>query len=706
MVNGGIINAYGANAKVGEGDWIVVEADESDGTFLRLRPTVAVVTNIDPEHLDHYGDFDAVKRAFQGFVENIPFYGFAAICIDDPDVQEMAARVENRRLITYGVQSAGRGAGAEHRHGRRGRDLRRADHGAEAAPTTVLGEITLPMAGEHNVLNALAAIAVAASSARRRRRSARAWPSSAACGGASPSPARRRGVRVVDDYGHHPVEIAAVLKAARAVTNGRVIAVVQPHRYSRLRDLFQEFCRCFNDADVVIVADVYPAGEAPIEGASRDALVEGLRRHGHRHVLALDSPAALPALVAAEAEAGDLVVCLGAGDITAWAHALPAQLERWLADAAPRWSAAIRQRTDLPRRVAAGCCSTSRWRPFTWFRVGGPADVLFLPADEDDLATFLRRAAGGSPGDRARRRLQRHRPRRRRRGRRHPPRRARLRRHPRRGRGRRGRSPAPRRSDAAVARAAAKAGIAGLEFYAGIPGTIGGALTMNAGCYGAETKDVLVRPPGASTASGERRAHSVADLGFAYRSQRRARGLDDLDRRVFQGRPDDPAAIRARMDEITARREATQPIREKTGGSTFKNPPGRRLEAGRRGRLARQAVSAAAMFSPLHANFLINTGEATAADLEGLGEAVRADVQRGPASTGMGNPPAWRAATPTKSVPCRSAPLAGHHVAVLLGGLSPEREVAGLRRRLRRRAGTAGRARSAASTPAATSPRC
>ncbi len=327
VVNGGIINAYGANAKVGEGDWIVVEADESDGTFLRLRPTVAVVTNIDPEHLDYYETFDAVKRAFQGFVESIPFYGFAAICIDDPDVQEMAARVENRRLITYGVNPQAEVRAMNIGIGAEGSTFDVLISGADGGATTVLGEITVPMAGQHNVQNALAAIAIG--------RELGAPEKAIRKGLAGFGGVRRRftfageagGVKVVDDYGHHPVEIANVLKAARAVSNGRVIAVVQPHRYSRLKDLFQEFCRCFNDADIVIVADVYPAGEAPIEGASRDALVEGLRRHGHRHVLALESPAALPAVIAAEAQAGDLVVCLGAGDITAWAHALPGQLK-------------------------------------------------------------------------------------------------------------------------------------------------------------------------------------------------------------------------------------------------------------------------------------------------------------------------------------------------------------------------------------------
>ena len=327
VVNGGIINAYGANAKVGEGDWIVVEADESDGTFLRLRPTVAVVTNIDPEHLDHYGDFDAVKRAFQSFVESIPFYGFAAICIDDPDVQEMAAGVENRRLITYGTNPQAEVRALQIGMGPEGSTFDVLINDPKGETQTLLGEVTLPMAGEHNVRNALAAIAVG--------RELGATEKAIRKGLAEFGGVRRRfsftgaggGVQVVDDYGHHPVEIAAVLKAARAVTNGRVIAVVQPHRYSRLHDLFQDFCRSFNDADVVVVADVYAAGEAPIEGASRDALVEGLRRHGHRHVLPLESPAALPATIHDVARAGDLVVCLGAGDITTWAHALPAQLE-------------------------------------------------------------------------------------------------------------------------------------------------------------------------------------------------------------------------------------------------------------------------------------------------------------------------------------------------------------------------------------------
>ena len=325
VVNGGIINAYGTNAKVGSGDWIVVEADESDGTFLRLRATAAVVTNIDPEHLDHYGDFEAVKRAFRDFVEAIPFYGFAAVCADHPEVQAMAARVENRRLVTYGVNPQAQVRAEKIVMGPEGARFDVVVDPLEGEAVRY-DDLRLPMAGQHNVLNALAAIAVARElgvSAEDIRKGL------AGFGGV-----RRRftttgvadGVRVVDDYGHHPVEIASVLKAARAVTEGRVIAVVQPHRYSRLRDLFEEFCACFNDADVVIVADVYPAGEAAIPGVDRAALVEGLHRYGHRKVLSLDAPQDLAGLVRGEARAGDVVVLLGAGDITGWAYALPGEL--------------------------------------------------------------------------------------------------------------------------------------------------------------------------------------------------------------------------------------------------------------------------------------------------------------------------------------------------------------------------------------------
>jgi UDP-N-acetylmuramate--alanine ligase len=326
VVNGGIINAYGTNAKVGEGDWIVVEADESDGTFLKLRSTVAIVTNIDPEHLDHYGDFETVKQAFEAFVENIPFYGFALICVDDPDVQSVAARVENRRLVTYGLSPQAEVRAEKISMGPEGARFDVVFAPREGEESRIEG-LRLPMAGEHNVQNALAAVGVARELGVTE---AKIREGLAGFGGV-----RRRftttgvaqGVRVIDDYGHHPVEIAAVLKAARAVTENRVIAVVQPHRYSRLRDLFADFCACFNDADVAVVADVYAAGEQPIEGVGRDALVEGLRRYGHRRALPLEAPGELARLIGEEAKSGDVVVCLGAGDITAWAYALPSELE-------------------------------------------------------------------------------------------------------------------------------------------------------------------------------------------------------------------------------------------------------------------------------------------------------------------------------------------------------------------------------------------
>jgi len=329
VVNGGIINAYGTNAKVGGGDWMVVEADESDGSFLRLKSTVAVVTNIDPEHLDHYGDFETVKKAFCDFVENIPFYGFAAVCLDHPEVQALAGRVENRRLVTYGTNPQAEVRGLTIAMGPDGARFDVVVNPRGGGDPIRIGRLYLPMAGRHNVLNALAAIAVA--------RELGVGEDAIRKGLAGFGGVKRRftttgvalGIRVVDDYGHHPVEIAAVLRAAREVQgpDGRVIAVVQPHRYSRLKELFAEFCGCFNDADTVVVTEVYAAGEAPIEGVDRDALAEGLRRSGHRRVLTLGSPAELPGLIAAEAREGDLVVMLGAGDITNWAYALPGQLE-------------------------------------------------------------------------------------------------------------------------------------------------------------------------------------------------------------------------------------------------------------------------------------------------------------------------------------------------------------------------------------------
>jgi len=326
VINGGIINAYGTNARLGAGDWMVVEADESDGTFLKLPADVAIVTNVDPEHLDHFKTFEAVQEAFRAFVENVPFYGFAVMCTDHPVVQLLVGQITDRRVITYGenLQADVRLADLDHADGCSRFSVFFRDRAGET--THEIKGLTLPMPGRHNALNATAAIAVARElgisddmirkalqnfgGVRRRFTRTGEW----------------NGVPIIDDYGHHPVEIAAVLRAARESTSGQVIAIVQPHRYSRLALLFESFCSCFNDADTVVVAPVYPAGEAPIAGADRDSLVLGLRAHGHRQALPLDAPGDIAPMVRRIARSGDIVVFLGAGSITQWAYALPGEL--------------------------------------------------------------------------------------------------------------------------------------------------------------------------------------------------------------------------------------------------------------------------------------------------------------------------------------------------------------------------------------------
>ncbi|QAU45506.1 UDP-N-acetylmuramate--L-alanine ligase [Bradyrhizobium guangzhouense] len=327
VINGGIINAYGSNARLGAGDWMVVEADESDGTFLKLPTDVAIVTNVDPEHLDHFKTFDAVQDAFRHFVENLPFYGFAVMCIDHPVVQTLVGKIEDRRIITYGenpqadvrlLDLTPMGGGSKFKVAFRDR---------KTGAVHEIPDLMLPMPGRHNASNATAAIAVArelgvSDDAIRK--------AIAGFGGVKrrfTKTGEWNGVTVIDDYGHHPVEIAAVLKAARESTNGKIIAVVQPHRYTRLQSLFEEFCTCFNDADAVVVAEVYAAGEAPIDGIDRDHFVAGLRAHGHREVIPLPAATELPGIVKGLAKSGDLVVCLGAGNITQWAYALPDQLK-------------------------------------------------------------------------------------------------------------------------------------------------------------------------------------------------------------------------------------------------------------------------------------------------------------------------------------------------------------------------------------------
>jgi len=326
VINGGIINAYGTNAHLGSGDWMVVEADESDGTFVKLPATIAVVTNIDPEHLDFYGSFEKVQDAFASFVENIPFYGFAALCIDHPVVQAMIPRVSDRRIVTYGMSPQADIRASNLQIGPTGARYDVVIGDRLTGGTRVLHSLGLPMLGAHNVQNSLAAIAVAQEMGFDDATVRKALAGFRGVKRRFTRVGETRGVTVIDDYGHHPVEIAVTLKAARSGSRGQVIAVVQPHRYTRLNDLFQDFCTCFNDADIVVVAEVYAAGEAPIEGIHRDALVEGLRRSGHRNVIALPSPDLLARIVRDLARPGDMVVCLGAGSITNWAAALPGEL--------------------------------------------------------------------------------------------------------------------------------------------------------------------------------------------------------------------------------------------------------------------------------------------------------------------------------------------------------------------------------------------
>ena len=326
VINGGIINAYGSNTRLGEGEWMVVEADESDGSFLRLPATIAIVTNMDPEHLDHWGTAEAMVAGYDQFVANVPFYGFAVLCIDHPGVQQMIPRLSDHRIITYGMSPQADVRADRVVMDRLGATFEVVVTDRARTRTRRLGPYRLPMLGHHNVQNALAAIAVAvemdvSDSSIRSALAAfkgvkRRFTKTGEAGG----------VPILDDYGHHPVEIAAVLKAARQAGARDVVAIVQPHRYSRLQSLFPEFCTCMNDAGTVIIADVYAAGEQPIPGYDRDTLVDGLRARGHRSVVPLPDPAHLAEMVHAIAKPGDFVICLGAGTITQWAASLPAEL--------------------------------------------------------------------------------------------------------------------------------------------------------------------------------------------------------------------------------------------------------------------------------------------------------------------------------------------------------------------------------------------
>jgi len=326
VINGGIINAYGSNTRLGEGDWMVVEADESDGSFLRLPAVIAVVTNMDPEHLDHWGTAEAMVAGYDQFVSNIPFYGFAVLCIDHPGVQSMIPRLSDRRLITYGFSPQAEIRAERLVMDKLGSTFEAVITDRARGRSRRMGPFRLPMLGQHNVQNALAAVAIALEMDVDEQTLKSAFAGFRGVKRRFTKTGESAGITVIDDYGHHPVEIAAVLKAARQAGARDVIAVVQPHRYSRLESLFAEFCTCMNDAGTVIVADVYAAGEAPIPGISRDALVDGLRARGHRSVVPLPGPEHLAEMVNSIARAGDFVVCLGAGNITQWAATLPQEL--------------------------------------------------------------------------------------------------------------------------------------------------------------------------------------------------------------------------------------------------------------------------------------------------------------------------------------------------------------------------------------------
>ena len=333
VINGGIINQYGSNARLGDSEWMVVEADESDGSFLRLDGTYAIVTNIDPEHLDHYGSFDRAKDAYVEFVENVPFYGAALLCLDHPEVQAIIPRVRDRRIVTYGFAASAdvRGVNVTPHHG--GNRFEAIIRNRDGSTRSIEG-IELPMPGRHNVQNALSAIGVALELGVDDATIQQGFAKFGGVKRRFTKVGETDGVTIIDDYGHHPVEIRAVLAAARESAEGRVIAVVQPHRFTRLSNLMDEFAQAFNDADMVYVTPVYAAGELPLDGVNSDALVENVQRRGHRAVASIESEDALARALAGVIQPKDMVICLGAGDITKWAANLAGAIEEARAETA------------------------------------------------------------------------------------------------------------------------------------------------------------------------------------------------------------------------------------------------------------------------------------------------------------------------------------------------------------------------------------
>ena len=598
VINGGVIEQYGSNARLGDSDWMVVEADESDGSFLRLDGTIAVVTNIDPEHLDHYGDFDAVRRAFVEFIHNVPFYGAAVLCIDHPEVQAVMAKVRDRKVVTYGLslQADVCAVNVTPEAGGNRFDVIVRRRGAEDRR---IADVRLPMPGRHNVQNALAAIAVALEM--------ECPDDTIRSGFAQFEGVRRRftrvgevaGATVIDDYAHHPVEIRAVLAAAResaGASGGRVIAVVQPHRFTRLRDLMDDFQNAFNDADKVYVAPVYTAGEEPIAGVSSAALVAGLKSRGHRFA----APGRGPGRTGARARGRHRPGRFRGLPRRGRHHPVGRRARRrdpegsgmspqigerrgWSHGSAP--FATVEEARVVPfslEGIRGKLTADAPLAPLVWFKSGGNADWLFEPADLEDLREFLSRVGaqmpvmalglgsnlivrdGGVPGVVIRL-------------------------------GKAFATVEARRdrvlecgggaSGILVSSNARDAGVAGVEFLRGIPGTVGGFVRMNGGAYGREVADVLIDCD-VVLPNGEFVTLPARDLEYSYRHSNLPEGAVVVAAR-FQGREGIPAEIGAEMDKIAAAREASQPLRTKTGGSTFKNPARRKgVATGRRARAA------------------------------------------------------------------------------------------------------------------------
>ncbi len=334
VVNGGIINKYGTNTRLGQGEWMVVESDESDGTFTRLPASIVVVTNIDPEHMEHYGSFDVLRDAFRQFVNNIPFYGYAVLCTDHPEVQALQASITDRKIFSYGFNPQAEVRGMNLKMTPEGSTFDvEIGSGVTGGEPKILRDVFLPMIGQHNVQNALSAITIAV---RQNIPDALIKKALSEFGGVKrrfTKTGEVRGITIIDDYGHHPVEIAAVLKSARTAvekSGGKIHAIMQPHRFSRLQDLMEDFCKCFNDADTVLIGDVYAASESPIEGVDKEHLVEGIKKYGHKNADTFAAPSALAQLISERAKSGDFVIFLGAGDITKWAYALPEELQTYL----------------------------------------------------------------------------------------------------------------------------------------------------------------------------------------------------------------------------------------------------------------------------------------------------------------------------------------------------------------------------------------